>query len=460
MTTTDTPDCTDCISQPPATPTRGWVALSPIAVFLLSYVAVSLILNDFYAMPLSVSLLISSVWAIIIYRGHPLPERIAEFSRGAGHENILYMVWIFILAGAFSMIASKMGAVEATVQIVLGALPATMILPAIFIAACFISLSIGTSVGTVVALTPLASEMASATGGEVAMFVAVVLGGAFFGDNLSFISDTTIAATRTQHVGMSDKFKFNLRIAVPAALIALAIYVGLGQHTASMPRADCMRPWLVLPYLVVIVSAIAGINVSVVLTLGITTAIIVGMSYGFTLLDLAGFAGKGIESMGGLIIVTLLAAGMLGVVRAAGGINHLLTMLSTKISGARGAQALIALLVSVVNMCTANNTVAIITVGELAHSIAQRFGVDPRKSASLLDSASCVVQSLIPYGAQTLLATSLAGLSPAAPWPYLYYPWALGAMIIISILLRRRNLEFVAEGVVVAERFETLRGKA
>ena len=418
---------------------NGWVALSPIAVFLLSYVAVSVILNDFYAMPLSVSLLLSSVWAIAIFSGRTLMDRIAEFSRGAAHENILYMVWIFILAGAFSSLASKMGAVEATVQLVLGALPATMLIPAIFLASCLISLSIGTSVGTVVALTPLATQMAAEAGGNTAFFVAVVLGGAFFGDNLSFISDTTIAATRTQQVDMKDKFKANIRIAVPAALITLAIYICMGQQTVTEIIEPCSKPWLVLPYLLVIVTAVAGINVSLVLLLGTCAALITGLAYGFPILQLIGFAGDGIEGMGGLIIVPLLAAGMLGIIKAAGGIRHLLALLSKKLSGARSAQALIAILVSVVNLCTANNTVAIITVGDLSRKISQRYDVDPRKSASILDSASCVIQCLIPYGAQTLLATSLAGLSPAEPWPYLYYPWTLAATLTISIFIRRRK---------------------
>lgn len=415
--------------------TKGLLALSPVFVFLISYVAVSLVLGDFYRMPVSVALLLASVWGIAIYRGAPLSERIEEYSRAAGHVNILYMLWIFILAGAFASLAKSIGSVEATVQIALSVFPAQYILATLFFAACFISLSIGTSVGTVVALTPLAVEIGSMEGGNVAFYVAVILGGAFFGDNLSFISDTTIAATRSQGCSMSDKFKANARIAVPAAIVTLCLYFALGiqtpEATVSVPR----NPWLIIPYLLVILLSICGLNVTVVLTLGILAAIVMGLFEGFSLLDMAGEIGSGINSMGELIIITLMAAGMLGLIKGAGGIDFLLRALTRHISGRRGAQAVISVLVALVNLCTANNTVAIITVGSVARSIAARFGVDPRKAASLLDTASCVVQSLIPYGAQTLLASSLAAISPGALFPYLYYPWTLAAALIISIAI-------------------------
>lgn len=421
---------------------RGWLALSPVIVFLLLYVAVSVILNDFYKMPIAVALVAASVWAVIIYRGQSLAARIETFSRAAGHSNILYMIWVFILAGAFATVAKEIGAVDATVSLTLRVCPPQFVVPTLFFAACFISLSVGTSVGTVVALTPLAVEIAQTVDGTVPFYVAVVLGGAFFGDNLSFISDTTIAATRSQGCGMADKFKANLWIALPAALVTLILYMIMSKDSPEIILADESNPWLILPYIVVLATAIAGINVTVVLSLGILSAFIMGLLDGFSLMDMAGYAGAGIDGMGDLIIITLLAAGMLGIIKAAGGIRFLLQGLSTRISGKRGAQAVLAVLVGLVNLCTANNTVAIITVGGIARDIAERYGIDPRKSASLLDSASCVVQCLIPYGAQTLLATSLAGISPASPFPYLYYPWALAAMIALSIIFlfpRRLN---------------------
>ena len=413
---------------------RGWLAVSPILLFLVLYVVVSVLIGDFYKMPIAVALTIASMWAIVIYRGHPLQKRIDTFSRSAGHSNILYMIWIFILAGAFAEIAKEIGAVDATVNIALRVFPPQFVVPMLFFASCFISLSIGTSVGTVVALTPLAVQVADTVDANVAFYVAVVLGGAFFGDNLSFISDTTIAATRSQGCSMSDKFKANMWIALPAAVLTLGLYIMFGISNAEVISVPDSNSILIIPYLVVLVTAIAGINVTIVLTLGIISAVVLGVIYGHSLIDLASFAGSGIDGMGNLIVITLLAAGMLGVIKEAGGIQFILQNLSSRVSGRRGAQAMIAVLVGVVNLCTANNTVAIITVGSISRDISKRYGIDPRKTASLLDSTSCIVQCLIPYGAQTLLATSLAGISPAAPFPYLYYPWALGLMVILSII--------------------------
>lgn len=419
----------------PISTTCGLLALSPMIVFLLLYVAVSAIIGDFYKIPISVALLAASMWAILIYRGVPLKERIETFSSAAAKSDILYMIWIFVLAGAFASTAKEIGAVDATVSFTLRVFPSEYIVPTLFIASCFISFSIGTSVGTVVALSPLAAELASTAGASVPFFVATVLGGAFFGDNLSFISDTTIAATRSQGCKMQDKFKVNLWIALPAAIATLIAYIFLTHDMHDMTLPQPSNPWLMLPYLVVIVTAVIGINVTLVLTGGIGCAVAVGLLNGENLIDMAGYMGTGIEGMGGLIIITLLAAGMLGVIKACGGIEFILTLLTKKISGLRGAQGVIAVLVGLVNLCTANNTVAIITVGSLSRDISKKFGVDPRKSASILDSASCVVQCLIPYGAQTLLATSLAGISPAATFPFLYYPWALALTLILSIVL-------------------------
>lgn len=414
---------------------QGLLALSPVAVFLCLYLVVSIVIGDFYKMPLAVALLAASMWSVVIYRnGGSLADRIETFSRSAGHSNILYMIWIFILAGAFASLAKEIGSIDATVNFTMRFFPSEYIVPGLFVASCFISLSIGTSVGTVVALTPLAVEMASASGASLPFYVAVVLGGAFFGDNLSFISDTTIAATRSQGCRMADKFKANMWIALPAAVATLIIYVFMSIGAPDVHISDDADPWLVLPYLVVLIAAVCGVNVTIVLTLGILTAACMGLIYGVDLISVFGYMGKGIDSMGDLIIVTLLAAGMLGVIKAAGGIQYMLRVLTAKVSGLRGAQACVAVLVGIVNLCTANNTVAIITVGGIAREIGEKYGIDPRKNASLLDSCSCIVQCLIPYGAQTLLASSLAGIAPAAPFPYLYYPWALAAVVALSIV--------------------------
>lgn len=416
---------------------RGLLALSPVVVFLLLYVVASVVLGDFYKIPISVALLAASVWGILIFRGEPLSNRIEIYSRAAGHSNILYMIWVFILAGAFAAVAGKIGAVQATVNIILSGFPAHMVVPMLFVAACFISFSIGTSVGTVVALAPLAVEMAAETGGDLAFYIAAVLGGAFFGDNLSFISDTTIASTRSQDCDMADKFRANLWLALPAAVFTLALYVWMcGSSDVPHISSGPTDFWLMVPYLVVIVAAASGINVCIVLTAGIAMSLAVGCVRGLTLIDLAASMGEGVDGMGNLIIITLLASGMLGIIKAMGGIDYLLKALTRRLSGPRGTQGVIVALVSLVNLCTANNTVAIITVGGIARDISRPAGIDGRKVASLLDSASCIVQCLIPYGAQTLLATQLAGISPAAPFPYLYYPWALAVMVVLSIVFR------------------------
>ena len=415
---------------------RGLLAISPIIVFLIFYLAVSIIIGDFYKMPISVALLIASAWAVVIMRGTPLSKRVEVFSRDAGSSNVMYMVWVFILAGAFASLAKEIGSIEATVNLALRWLPSEMLIPGLFFASCFISLAIGTSVGTVVALTPLAVQLAASESESTAFFTAVVIGGAFFGDNLSFISDTTIAATRTQGCKMNDKFKANLIIVLPAALGSLILYSILGSHTPEAVAVGQTNFWLILPYIIIIAAALAGINVTVVLTAGIIASLIIGTMLGHDLIELFGFMGSGIDSVGNLTIITLLAAGMLGLIKELGGIDYILQVLTSRIKGIRGAQCGIAFLVSIVNLCTANNTVAIITVGSLSRKIFKNYGIDPRKSASLLDTCSCIVQSLIPYGAQTLLATSLAGISPVAPWPYMYYSWMLIAMVALSIIFR------------------------
>lgn len=398
------------------------------------YLVVSLVIGDFYKMPLSVAFIAASIWAVIIDGHKPLSQRIETFSKAAGSLNIIYMIWIFILAGAFASLAKETGSIDATVAVTMKYLPSRLLLPGIFVAACFISLSIGTSVGTVVALSPLAVDIANTGGGNVPLYVAAVLGGAFFGDNLSFISDTTIAATRTQGVAMNVKFKANLAIVLPAALLTLAIYTatGLDNPCTSVVRETDLS--LIIPYILIIALSLAGLNVTVVLVCGIAAAMIIAAVHGFSMIELAEFMGNGIGSMGDMIVITLLSAGMLGTIKATGGINFLLQVMSKHIHGARGAKAAIATLVSSVNICTANNTVAIITVGSLSRKIAERYGISGARTASLLDTCSCIMQCLLPYGAQTLLAVSLAGISPEAPWIYLYYPWALAAIVALSII--------------------------
>lgn len=416
------------------------MALSPAIVFLLLYVVVSVVISDFYVMPVTVALVAASAWALLIDKGRPLTQRIENFSAAAGHTNILYMVWIFVMAGAFAALAKGIGSIDATVELTLRLFPPHLMLPAIFLAGCFISMAIGTSVGTIVAIVPLIVQLAESGGGNVALFVATAIGGAFFGDNLSFISDTTIAATRTQGCSMADKFRANFRMVLPAALICLALYFFIGSSTELHTAAADSDPWMAVPYLVIIVAALSGINVLIVLVFGIATAIALATVRGSAgVLDCCRLMGEGIGSMGELIVITLVAAGMLGIVKEMGGIDFLLQRLSARVTGRRGAQLCIAVLVSLVNLCTANNTVAILSVGSIARSISERYGIAPRRTASVLDTCSCITQCLIPYGAQTLLATGLAGISPAAPWPYLYYPWALAFCVALAIILPSRK---------------------
>lgn len=402
---------------------------------MIVYLVGSLLAGDFYKLPLTVAFLIASAYAICITPKLKLKERINIFSRGAGDENIMLMVWIFVLAGAFAMIADQMGAIDATVNLTLRFLPASMLLPGLFLAACFISLSIGTSVGTVVALTPVAVGIAEQTGTILPMVVAIVVGGAFFGDNLSFISDTTIVATQTQGCKMNDKFKANIWLALPAALVIFIVYIFLGQDIEVPTQIPNIEWYKVIPYISVLVMAIAGINVLVVLLIGIVLAGCIGIVSGsFNLMGFVGAMGDGIMGMSELIIVTLLAGGMLAMIRHNGGIAYLIRVLTMRINGKRGAKFTIALLVILADLCTANNTIALITVGPMAREIAEKYGLDKRLSASLLDTFSCFAQGMIPYGAQLLMAAGLAHITPFEIMGFLYYPIALGLMATIGIV--------------------------
>lgn len=414
----------------------NWLALSPLVVFLCLYLGVSVWVDDFYKVPIAVAFLFSSCYAVAIMHGMSLEQRLQCFSAGAGNKNILLMVWIFILAGAFAQSAKEVGAIDAAVNLTLHVLPGNLLLAGIFIASCFISLSIGTSVGTIVALMPVAAGLAEKTGIALPLVAGVVVGGSFFGDNLSFISDTTIAATRTQGCRMSDKFKVNIAIVAPAALLVLVYYAFRGTSIqASVPEQTV--EWVkVIPYLIVLVTAAAGVDVVLVLVLGILSAGITGLCTGLDLFGWFAAMGSGITGMGELIIITLLAGGLLESIRCNGGIDFILSRLTHHVRGRRGAELCIAALVSIANLCTANNTIAIITTGPIARDIATRFRLDPRKTASILDTFSCFVQGIIPYGAQMLIAAGLAGISPVSIVGNLHYPFCMGFCALLAILLR------------------------
>lgn len=414
----------------------GW-ALMPLIVFLCLYLVTSLIINDFYRVPITVAFTAASIYAVATTKGLTLNERIFQFSAGAANKNIMMMIWIFVLAGAFAQSAKAMGAIDATVNLTLHLLPDSLLLAGIFLASCFISLSIGTSVGTIVALVPVAAGIAAKTGIGMPFMTALVIGGAFFGDNLSFISDTTIAATRTQGCVMRDKFRVNFLIALPAAILVFTYYIIEGLQVETIHNAGPIEWVKVIPYLIVLGTAIAGMNVMLVLTLGIAATGIIGCFSGsFDVFGWFGAMGNGITGMGELIIITLIAGGMLELIRFNGGVDYILHKLTSRVKSKKGAEFSIAALVSIANICTANNTIAIITVGPLANDIAEKFRIDKRKSASILDTFSCVIQGCIPYGAQMLIAAELAQLSPLEIIRYLYYPMALAIFASASILFR------------------------
>jgi Na+/H+ antiporter NhaC len=417
---------------------NGWLALSPLLVFLLVYLVSSLVARDFYKVPVAAAFIIASAYAMLITRSvSKTDDKISIFSEGAGHRNVLLMIWIFVLAGAFAATAKDIGAIDATVNATLKILPGKLIYAGLFLAACFISMAIGTSVGTIVALVPIAAGIAQEAGISVPFLTAVIIGGAFFGDNLSFISDTTVAATKSQGCSMRDKFRVNLWIAAPAALLVTALYVVLGLKVEAGPTVDSVQ-WIgLVPYLLVIGLALAGVNVVTVLAIGIGINGIIGWSTGaYDWIGWMTSIGNGIGSMGELIIVSLLAGGMLALIRYNGGLDFIINGLTRRIRGPRGAYFSIAGLVSLVNFCTANNTIAIITVGPLAKDISDKYHLDPRKTASILDTFSCLVQGFIPYGAQMLMASGLAGVSAASITGYLYYPFTLGMLAALSIVLR------------------------
>lgn len=416
---------------------KGLLALSPLAVFIILYLVTSIIAHDFYKVPISVAFMVASIYAVMMTGGIPIRKRVDIYSKGAGTEQMMLMLWIFVLAGAFANTAKAMGAIDATVNLTLNLLPGNMLLAGIFLAACFISISIGTSVGTIVALTPIAAGIATQTGISVPMMTAVVVGGSFFGDNLSFISDTTIVATSTQHCKLSDKFRVNSFLVMPTAFLILIVYLVLGHGVESPQQIPDVSFVKVIPYILVLVTAIIGMNVMAVLTLGILLSGIIGLINGaFDIYGWFDSMGEGILNMGELIIITMMAGGLLAIIKYNGGIDFIIQRMTRHVHTKRGAELSIAGLVSFVNCCTANNTVAILTVGGIAKQIGDKFGVDNRKCASILDTFSCMVQGLIPYGAQMLMAAGLAALNPVSIIPYLYYPFALGVIALLAILFR------------------------
>lgn len=380
-----------------------------------------------------------SIIAILLSRGMRFRERITEFSRGAGHKDLLLMVWIFVLAGAFASSAKAMGAVDATVNLTLQLLPTNFLLAGLFVSACLVSLCMGTSVGTIVALMPIAASLADKTDMTIPLMAAAIVGGAFFGDNLSFISDTTIVATQSQGCKQSDKFKYNFFLVLPVAIIVFFIYLFMGDGTGEV-IADKVMWWKIIPYATVLISAALGLNVIIVLLMGNILTGIVGIADGsYTFMQWTNSLTSGIMGMSELILISMMAGGIFALITKQGVMERLILLISKKIKTIRGAEFSICLLVGIVNVLTANNTVAILSVGDITKQIAQRFEIDPRRSASLLDTTSCAVQGLLPYGAQLLMASSLAGISAMSIMLYLYYPLLIGIVTLASIVIQKKK---------------------
>ena len=383
--------------------------------------------------------IIVSIVAVLLSRGMTFRERITEFSKGAGQKDLLLMVWIFVLAGAFAASAKAMGAVDATVNLTLQLLPTNFLLAGLFISACVVSLCMGTSVGTIVAFMPIAASLADKTEMSLPLMAAAIVGGAFFGDNLSFISDTTIVATQSQGCKQSDKFRYNFFLVLPVAILVCIIYLLMGSGADEVAAGNVMW-WKIIPYAAVLVSAAMGMNVMLVLLMGNVLTGIVGIadgSYSFT--GWTESLTSGIMGMSELILISMMAGGIFALITKQGVMERFMRLVSIKIHTKRGAELSICLLVGVVNALTANNTVAILSVGDIAKQIATRFGIDPRRSASLLDTTSCAVQGLLPYGAQLLMASSLAGISALSIIPYLYYPMLIGLITLLSIIVLGRK---------------------
>lgn len=416
-------------------------ALLPLFVFLIVYVGISAIAGDMYAVSVIIPFSAAAITALIMNRNKSLNEKLDIFCTGAGENNVILMVLIFILAGAFAQVAKDMGAVDSTVNLGLSILPSGLLVVGLFLIACFIALSVGTSVGTIVALVPIASAVSEKTGVLLAVAVGTVVSGAMFGDNLSIISDTTIAATRTQGCDMKDKFRMNFRIVLPAAILTTIIFwaITINSGAAVMEQLN-FSLIKIIPYLVVIVAALCGMNVVLILLIGIILAGVIGLCYGsFNIISLCQSMAKGISGMSELIIVTLLMAGTISLIKENGGIEFILHKGLKKFKNKRNAELGIGALVSFVDVCTANNTIAIVTVGPIAKDISDEFDLEPKRVAGIMDMFSCVFQGLIPYGAQLISAAGLATISPFAIMKYLYYPYLMGVCAIISIFWYHRK---------------------
>lgn len=416
-------------------------ALLPIGVFLVIFLGSGIVTGDFYAMPAIVGFLIALFIAFMQNRELKFDEKLKVIAKGMGDENIITMSLIFLCAGGFSGAVTAAGGVESTVNLGLSVLPAKVAVVGLFVIGCFISVSMGTSMGTIAALAPIAVGISEKTGFSMAVCIGAVVCGAMFGDNLSMISDTTIAAVKTQGCKMKDKFKANFLIVLPAAIITIIIFWVITRNASFHVSSDLpYNIWKVVPYLLVLIGALIGINVFLVLIGGIVVSLIVGVATGsIALSQIFAVTGDGVTSMYDITVISIVVACIVSLVREYGGIQFILNLIKSRIKGKRGGELGIALLALFVDLCTANNTVAIVMAGPIAKEISDEFEITPKRSASLLDIFTSVGQGLIPYGAQLLSAATLTGLTPFKIIPYLFYPILMGISGILFILFRKRN---------------------
>ncbi|MCC2816629.1 Na+/H+ antiporter NhaC family protein [Enterocloster sp. OA13] len=418
-------------------------ALLPILVFLLIFLGSGFITGDFYSMPAIAAFLIALLVAFVQNRQLGFADKIRLAAEGVGDENIITMCLIFLAAGAFTGAVKAAGGVDSTVNLGLSILPSNVAVAGLFLIGCFISISMGTSVGTITALAPIAVGISQKTGFSMAVCAGAVVGGAMFGDNLSMISDTTIAAVKTQGCEMKDKFRENFLIVLPAAIVTILLFLVLGRDAAFQLKDELTyNIFRVLPYLVVLVGALAGVNVFIVLIAGTVLSLIAGVGTGaFGLGDMFTHVGEGIMGMYDITVISIIVACIVALVKEYGGIDFILSFIRKRINGERGGELGIAALALLVDMCTANNTVAIVMSGPIAKEISDDFGVTPRRSASLLDMFSSMGQGLIPYGAQLLAAATLTGLTPFEIIPYCFYPILMGVSGLVFIFIKKRTRE-------------------
>ena len=415
-------------------------ALMPIGVFLVIFLGGGIVFQDFYAIPAIVAFLIALAAAFLQNRKVSFDEKIRIIAKGAGEENIITMCLIFLCAGGFSGAVTAAGGVDSTVNLGLSLIPAHFIVSGLFVISCFISVSMGTSMGTIAALAPIAVGISDTAGFPMAVCIAAVVCGAMFGDNLSMISDTTIAAVKTQGCEMKDKFRANFLIVLPAAVITVIFFWFITRNMSYSISSEGYHLLQVLPYLVVLIGALIGINVFLVLIAGTVLSLVVGVGTGMIALsDIFTVVGDGIVSMYDITVISIIVACIVSLVRANGGIHFILNLIKSKIRGKKGAQAGIAALALLVDLCTANNTVAIVMAGPIAKEISDEYGVDPKRSASLLDMFTSVGQGLIPYGAQLLSAATLSGLTPFDMLPYLIYPVLMAVCGIVAIMISKQS---------------------